>query len=281
MRTSFGYHIIKIDDIKQERERSFEEVKEEIVKSLTEIHSAELAHEKGLTLMDQMPYDAKLKDYGAEHALEAKQTDFFDQSVPIPGIGGKADLRKSLFTLREGETSDLIELNGTYYIFQVAERRDAHVPESSEVIGKVRERLIAHLAALDAKKRAEGFLAEVRRGSAWDALVEKEKLSTEQTDFFSRYESVGTVGSEQELKEMVFRLGKDNPYPEEVFENEKGAYVFRWDSYQAIDEKKFAEEMDRYRFSLMSIKQNRAFERWLADLREKAEIEILMPVTEG
>ncbi|HEJ83570.1 MAG TPA: hypothetical protein ENO25_03285, partial [Desulfobacteraceae bacterium] len=57
VRTSFGYHIIKVEDIREEKTKPLEEVREQISDILTRTQSMDLANEKALSLIDQMPYD--------------------------------------------------------------------------------------------------------------------------------------------------------------------------------------------------------------------------------
>ena len=44
-------------------------------------------------------------------------------------------------------TSDLMEWNGKFYIFQVVDKKASYIPEMKEVAGTVKEDFIAYLAA--------------------------------------------------------------------------------------------------------------------------------------
>ena len=279
VRTTFGYHIIKVEDIKEARTKTLEEVRAQIVESLISDVSTELAHEKGLSLIDQMPYDAELAQYVAAHGLVAKYTDYFSQDEPIPDIRGSEALRKSLFALEKNETSELVELKGKFYLFQVVDRKQSYLPEMEEVAGKVKEDFTNHLAAKEATTAAESFLAELRGGKAWDKLAKERDLTTEETDFFSRQGPIRKIGGEPALKEMVFGLSEGKRYPDTIFQNNRGTFVFRWEAYEGIDDKKYEEEKEQNRFSLMQTKHRRAFENWLEALKNNAEIEIVTPVS--
>ena len=103
-------------------------------------------------------------------------------------------------------------------------------------------------------------------------------LKVQQTDFFTRRDPIPDIGNAPALSEMAFKLGKDNPYTQKPFVNNKGAFVIRWEGNEGINEKKFQEEKDVYRDSLTQTKHQRIFENWIKDLRKKAVIEILTPV---
>ena len=280
VRTRFGYHIIKVEDIKEARTKSLDEVREQIVKTLVENATAELAHESALSLIDQMPYDTDLAEYAAERDLKVKYSEYFSQDQPMPGIGGDERLRQALFSLEGNETSEVIELNGKFYIFQVAERKPSYLPEMKEAEDKLKEDFAAHLAAKEAKAAAEKFLAELHKGKEWEELVKEDNMEPQTTDFFTRRGSIPKIGYAPDLQEIAFGLNDNNRYPDSVFENDSGAFVIRWEEKKEIDEEKYQEESERYRFSLMQTKHRRAFQIWLESLKMKAEISIVNPVSD-
>ncbi|MBW2022851.1 MAG: peptidyl-prolyl cis-trans isomerase, partial [Deltaproteobacteria bacterium] len=200
-------------------------------------------------------------------------TDFFSKDEPVPGLGGGARLKESLFALGKEETTDLIELNGKYYIFQVAERRSSYVPKLDEVRDKVKASFVSDRAAEAAKVAAEKFLKEVRSGKDWDALAKKNGLKTEHTDYFTRTGGVPKIGYAPELQEMAFSLSEKSPYPETVFQNGLGSFVIKWEGRQDIDPKQYEKEKEKYRTAILYGKQNRLFEQWLEALKAKAHIE--------
>ena len=279
VRTPFGYHIIKIEDIKEARTKTLDEVRDQIVKTLLTNAGAELAHESALSLIDQMPYNAELDEFAADHQLEAKHTEFFSQDQPIPDIGGDQKLRQTLFSLEKGQTSEPLEIKGEFYIFQVVDRQPSALPEMKEVENKVLENFTAHLASEEAKAAAEKFLTELNDGKQWDELAKKNNLEPQSSDFFTRTGSVAKIGYVPDLQETAFSLNENKRYPDKVLENDKGAFVIRWEGKEGIDDSKYEEDKERYRFSLMQTKHRRAFGIWLDSLKKSAAIEVINPVT--
>lgn len=112
VQTRFGYHIILVEDVKEAGMIPLEEVKEDISGILIGNLTTELAHEKGLTLLDQMPYDVDLVAYGNHHGITSKNSPYFSKNEPIPHIKGSEKIGPALFALEQNETSGLIELGG-------------------------------------------------------------------------------------------------------------------------------------------------------------------------
>jgi len=279
VRTPFGYHIIKAEDIKEARTKSLEEGREQISKYLKTMASMDLAHEKALSLIDQMPYEVDLSEYAARHKAVIKHSDLFSQNDAIPDIGGDEKLRKSLFSLQKNDVSELIEFQDKFYIIQVTEKKPSHLPELKDVLDKVKEAFTSYLAMGEAKKAAEKYQAELKAGKSWDKLAKEHNFSPETTDFFTRLDPIPTVGYDPDLQEAAFTLDQNKRYPDGVFENDRGVFVIRWAGQKGIDEERYKEDREKYRFSLMRAKHGEIFGDWLKDLKKRAEIEMVSPLS--
>lgn len=275
VKTRFGYHIIKVEDVKEARTKSLEEVKDQILEKFTSVITADLAHEKALSLIDQMPYDVDLKAYASENEIPAEETDYFAQNEKIPKIGGDEKLRQSLFSLEKGDVSELMELNGKFYLFQVMDKKPSALPSLKDVKDRAKTDYKNHLATIEAKASAEKYLEKLKEGKDWAALSKENGLQAKTTGFFTRQGSIPQIGYDPEITEVAFRLSEDKPYPDKVFETQKGVYVIRWEGWKGIDEKKFEEEKKTYRQNIMLLKQQQVFREWLDNLKSRAEIEIL------
>ena len=148
-----------------------------------------------------------------------------------------------------------------------------------EVESKLREDFTAHLAAEAAKAAAEKFLAELKAGKKWDKLAKENDVAPQASDFFTRTGSVTKIGYVPDLQEIAFSLNEEESYPDRVLENDKGAFVIRWDANEGIDQSKYDEDKERYRFSLMQTKHRQAFGIWVESLKNNAEIKVVNPVT--
>jgi len=274
VRTDFGFHIIKVEDIKEEQTRSLEASREEIREILAGIESSDLAHEKALTLIDQMPYDIELSEYAKAHNMPISSTDFFPQDEPIPIIGGDQKLKQSLFSLGKMDVSELIEYNNKYYIIQVIDKQESHLPNMEEVSKKLMDDYSLHLAAGKARSAAEDYLAELRNGTDWDELAANHDLKAIETGFFTRQGVIEEIGYAPDLQEAAFSLDKDRMYPEKVFETDKGIYVIKWVGMNEIDLKKYEEEKAQYGNTLLSMKHQAVYKDWLKNLEANAEIDL-------
>jgi peptidyl-prolyl cis-trans isomerase D len=273
VKTTYGYHIIKVEDIKEERVKDFEEVRDQILDILIGNESEDLAHETALSLMDRMPYDIHLAEYAAENDISVISTEYFSQEDPIPYIQGDEKLKKLVFSLQDKEISEVIEFNDNFYIIQVMDRKPSYLPEMDEVADQVEADYKEYLATMEAKSAAQSYLEKLRQGNDWDELAEEMNMQPETTDFFARLDFPENIGVIQGLNEAAFNLGVDNRYPQSVFEGEEGVFVIRWEDKQGIDKEKYQEEKQRYADSIISSKRQILYYSWLQRLKDRADID--------
>ncbi len=278
IKTRDGYHIIKIEAVKEARTKDLQEVRAQIEEALVNMLSLEQANEKGLSLIDQMPYDVDLRTYAAEHELSVEESGYFSQTDSIPGIGGDQKLRESVFSLAQGDVSELIEYDGKFYIIQVADRVPPALPELDEVRETVQRDYISHLAKEQALAEAKGCLTKLKDGAGWDDVAAEAGLTSETTDFFTRRDAIPQIGYDPGIMETVFSLNDERRYPDKVIESGGGLFVVRWEGEKGIDEEGFEEEKEKYRSMISRMKYESRYSDWLAALKETAEIEIVTPV---
>jgi len=279
VRTEFGYHIIKVEDIKEAATKSLEEVRDEIVETLTMSVATELAHEKGLSIIDQMPYDIELSVYAKQYGLEAKHSSYLSKNEPVSGIDESEKIGEALFALRKNETTELFELDGKFYIFQVSESKASYLPPLKDVTERVTDDYTDYLAAQEATSAASKYLEELKEGKPWDKLAKEKGVKTGETGFFTREEPISEIGYSPELTEAAFGLNSGKRYPDKAFATNTGVFVIRWLAREGIDNKEFREEEKEYRSSLVQTKHGRVFENWLQNLRKNADVEIVSPVS--
>ena len=278
VKTQFGWHIIRVDDIKDATVKTFSEVRNQIVTTIKNDISKEIARERALTLMDQMPYDIDLATYAAQHGLTVKETDYFPKKGTIPGLGEDERLTKSIFSLEKGETSEIIEHKNKFYIIQVVDNKDSHIPKMSEVSVQLHNDFIDHLSLVTAKREAESYLEELKGGADWFELAKNKGLKTDETGFFTRRENIPKIGYSPLLSEVTFSLSSQKRYPDEVFEVNNNVYIIRWLTKEDINMKDFDKEKKSFKQMLLLTKDRRIFNAWLQSIKEKATIKIVTPI---
>jgi len=203
VRTSLGYHIIKVEDIKDKATQKYTEVRGQISSIFTQNMSLDLANEKALSLIDQMPYDVDLAEYASLHDVPIESTDFFSKFDPIPLITSNDKLVETLFALEKGDVSELIELNNEFYIIQILDKKASYLPELDEVLVAVDMDYVDHMALKEAKSEAEKYFQELKEDKGWEDLAKEKGKTPESTDFFSRLDFPSKIGTTPGIHEAA------------------------------------------------------------------------------
>ncbi len=274
VKTAYGYHIIKVDDRVERSVKTFDEARNQIDGILRHNATMDIANEKGLFLTDQMPYDVDLKEFAADHKVAYDSTDFFSESEPVPMIRGNSKLIEILFSLNKGEVNKLEELNNEFYIIQILDKKGSYLPVLDEVYGKAEADYIDHMALESAKAEAEKYLKALSETGKWEELAKEKNRIIESSDYFTRSGTAGKIGVIPGMQEEAFKLNANNPFPDKVFENEKGAYIIKWEEKQDIDAARYIAEKERYAESLSMRKRQEAFSGWLDAMKAKSDIDV-------
>ena len=181
--TSFGFHIIKLED-KKVNMQTFDEVKQEIKTLLIKTDASHVSQK----LADNLLMDVELDDYETAMGQEAyssrnltiQETGLFEQDTSsIPNIGSRytyGDLIEKAFDM-EVNINEMIEVkrsNGeveSYFVALVLEKKAAAIPEFEDVKAEVKNDLQEEKAKELAMEDANKLFKLLRSGQSLDDLV--------------------------------------------------------------------------------------------------------------
>src|SRR3989338_4537801 len=137
--TQFGYHIIKIDDVKEARLIPFREAKDKITKQLIEKGAKIMARELADEIQKAVSSGkTELKDEAARKKIKVIETGFLSAGNTDVELVRDAELKKAAFSLKIGETSAVIETGAGVYVVRLIDRNEEHIPPYEEIAGSVK-----------------------------------------------------------------------------------------------------------------------------------------------
>ncbi len=173
--SSEGYHVIQVRDIRPGQTRTFEEVREELVKEYTESEHERVYNERSGRLIDLAYQDStSLDPVARELGIEVKTTPLFTRDGGL-GIAANPAVLRAAFSdqvLVQGNNSDSIDLGPNHVaIVRIAEHKPATPRPLDDVKAEIRERILAERIAAEAKKRADEMFARLKAGTTLDVLA--------------------------------------------------------------------------------------------------------------
>jgi peptidyl-prolyl cis-trans isomerase D len=129
VKSSFGYHIIKLEEKKPSSIQSLKEVEERIRRKLVGEEEEGKAEERA-------------EKISKERDQKFEETGFFKPGGFIPKLGWAPEVAKAAFSLKDGEFSKVIKTQKGYAIIQLAEKKEIDREKFRKEKEKTAERLL-------------------------------------------------------------------------------------------------------------------------------------------
>ncbi len=278
--TQFGFHVIKLEKIEPAYTKTLEEVKGEIASRLQSEKSRETAFTQATEAYENIILAGSMDKFSQNSELSVEQTNFFARVSPdksgssVAMINDPAFLNAA-FSLNKGELSSLVETSQGYAIIFAADKKEPETALFEDVKEKVREDYIADKADTMAEEAAAALLAALKGEGSEGFAAEAAKLAAtpQMSDPISRKEA-GASSLPAQIVNMGFELSKENPYPDEVLSTNGKYYVFRVDDKKTPSSELLSVKENEFKAGLLERKKSTILASWLANIRDKAEIEI-------
>ncbi|MGV8941271.1 MAG: SurA N-terminal domain-containing protein [Lysobacter sp.] len=180
VKTEFGWHVLKLREIKAGEQESFEQARDALVRE-----QAESDRERAFSDLSSRVVDAVLQNPGslapaaAAANLTVKKLGPFN-AQSNEGIAASPALKRAAFSealIQDATVSDPIEISPGHNVWiRVLE----HTPEQAQPLAQVSEKVVASIRAERLKKaaneRAAALLARVKGGETLAALAAEESL---------------------------------------------------------------------------------------------------------
>ena len=212
VRSSYGWHLIRVTSVQESRNATFEEVREQVLAQYRAREAERIYVEHAETLANVTYEHPESLEAGAQElGLAIRETSPVtragESDDPIASQPAVVAAAFSSDVLDEGNNSDPIEFESGR---MVVVRAFDHEPPRALALDEARARIIETLQAETRRgavtERGRDVLAELRGGRDADAVAADAGLE------WSRFEDVGRAGGElsERLLEVAFRM----PRPE-------------------------------------------------------------------
>jgi peptidyl-prolyl cis-trans isomerase D len=283
--TSFGYHIIKLEEIVPPHLTPLAEVQEDIRANLSKEAAKSSAFAAASKAYEDIILAGSMEKYAAAGATAVLETEFFTRQSPPASDGSPARkivsnplFLNTAFSLQKGELSSLVDLGTSYAIIYVKDLKQPVIMDLDEVREQVQENYIADRAEQLAREAAEQFLARLRETGAekadWEEGIQQLGLKLQETDFLDRASNGGGLELPTSAIEQGFRLSAEHPYPEEIAINNTTFYVYKFQQKKEPTAANMAAKEEELRSLLLEEKKRDLLTAWLENQESRAEITI-------
>jgi peptidyl-prolyl cis-trans isomerase D len=268
VKSSYGFHIIRVDDKQEAHMKTLDEVKGDIEPLLKQQKAQELAQKEAETVLNQARAQG-LDAAAAAKGISVITSDYFGRKELLPGIGPANQFMDSVFGATEKSPPDMAPLSQGFVIYQLLGVKPPSTPTFEEVRGKIEEEFKNERAnALLSQKTQE--LSDRAKAEHDLKRAAKELGATVKTsDFVAPDGQVPDLGSMTGQAAQAFTM-KPGEISGPINSGSNGVVLALLESQQPADTE-FAAKRDQIREQLLQNKQQEIFGLFVSNLRDQME----------
>jgi peptidyl-prolyl cis-trans isomerase D len=272
VKSSFGYHIIKVTDKKAATTRTLAEVRTQIEDQL----KYEQAQAAGQKLADQVAGELKkpadFDTVARARGLQGGESGLFLQDEQIiAGIGSSPQVTQTAFTLKEGEVSEALRTSQGYAFITVTGKQDPYIPKLDEVKTKVRDDVLKQKKIDAARQKAASIDAALKSGD-FEKTAKAAGLDVKTTELITRGAPIGDAGVSPSLEAAAFSLPQGGVSDPVV--TDTGAAILKVVERKEVVADELAKQKDSLKNEILNERKNKFFAAYMTKARQKMKINI-------
>ena len=272
VKTTFGFHIIKVVDSQPETTKSVAEVTPEIVDQLKWQKAQQLAEQDAKSMEASIKTAADLDRVAKERGLTVVESPLFLRDAPIGDLGASPDLAARAFSMQDGEVTPALRVTRGWVFATPAGKQDSYLPQLAEVSERVREDAVRDKAAEMVKARAASIADELKKATDYTAAAKKAGFEAKASELVARGAALPDIGVSPDVERAVFALpvgGIAGPIA-----TPNGQVIARVAERADVTDAQIAEGRDALREELVNQERDRFFAAYMAKAKTALKIGI-------
>ncbi len=271
--TPFGYHLIRLEDIRPAQVRELAEAREEIIALLQRREAEGMAFQLANAAYEGIIGAGSLTAYIDKHPeAPLRQSQFFDRQTAPPELRDDPQLLNAALNLKGGELSSLLKGENGYAVLFAEERKEPELPAFADIRTTLATDYRKFRAAEMAAEAAEAALTALQGGRDLAEIAAEGGYTVEESGLLGKTRSSQESGFPAELREDAFLLSASSPLPEKPGKVGDDYYLYRFVERELPTMPDDPAETERYRSSLLEFKQQQLLTSWLQHLQGEAKI---------
>jgi peptidyl-prolyl cis-trans isomerase D len=206
VKTSFGFHIIKVADKKPAATRTLDEVRPAITEQLKTERVQRQASALATEIAPTLKTPADLDKVASARGWKVQESGFSTREEPILGLGASPQVAAEVFDLEDGTVTTAVRTPRGFVFAALAGRQAPSVPPLAEVKERVREDVTKEKASKLATERAATMGATLKAAADFEAAAKKAGVEAKTSDLVARGTPLPEVGYNQTVEKAVFGM---------------------------------------------------------------------------
>ena len=267
VKSSYGFHIIRVEDKQNAHLKTLAEVKSEIEEKVKQEKTARAAETAANALLSQARTEGIDKAVAAK-GLAAVTTDFFSRTDNLPGLAANPQFMEAVFNETEKAPPDVVQVPQGYVVFQLLGIRPPATPMFEEIRSRVESEF---------KNERAGFLLHQKTQELSDRAKAEHDLKKAAKDLGATVKTSDLVLPDGQVPDIgsmssasaIFSL-KPGDISGPITAGGNGVVAHLLEKQPPTDQE-FAEKKDGIRQSLLEAKQNDLYGLFVTNLHRDME----------
>ncbi len=267
VKSSYGFHIIHVEDKQAAHLKTLAEVKSEIEQKVKQQKTARATEAAANALLSQARTEGFDKATAAK-GQPAVTTEFFSRTDSLPGLGANPQFMDTVFNEADKAPPDVAQVPQGYVVFQLLAIKPPATPTFEEIHARVESEF---------EKERAGFLLQQKTQELSDRAKAEHDLKKAAKDLGADVKTSDLVLPDGQVPDIgsmsnasaIFAL-KPGEISAPITAGGNGVVAQLLDK-QAPTDQEFAAKKDEIRQSLLEAKQNDLFGLFVTNLRKDME----------
>ncbi|MGD0213319.1 MAG: peptidyl-prolyl cis-trans isomerase [Terriglobales bacterium] len=267
VKSSYGFHIIRVEDKQEAHLKTLAEVKSEIEEKVKQQKAARATEAAANALLSQA------RTAGFDAAAAAKggaviTTDFFSRTDALPGLGANAQFMDAVFNEAEKSPPDVVQLPQGYVVFQLLAIKPPATPTFEEIRSKVEAQFKNERASFMLQQKTQELSDRAKAEHDLKKAAKELGATVKTSELVAPDGQVPDIGSMSNAPAVFSMKPGDISGPINAGGNGVVAQILE---KQAPTDEEFAAKKDEIRESLLEAKQGDLFGLFVTNLRKDME----------
>jgi peptidyl-prolyl cis-trans isomerase D len=267
VKSSYGFHIIHVEDKQEAHLKTLAEVKSEIEEKVKQQKTARATEAAANALLSQAHTDG-IDKAAAAKGQTAVTTEFFGRTDNLPGLAANPQLMDAVFNEADKAPPDVVQVPQGYVVFQLLAVKPPATPTFEEIRSKVESQFKNERAGFLLHQKTQELSDRAKAAHDLKKTAKNLGATVKTSDLVLPDGQVPDIGSMASAS-AIFSL-KPGEISGPITAGGNGV-VAQLLEKQAPTDQEFTEKKDGIRQSLVEAKQNDLFGLFVTNLRKDME----------
>jgi len=267
VQSSYGFHIIRVEDKQTAHLKTLAEVKSEIEEKVKQEKAARATEASANAFLSQARTDGFDKAAAAK-GQAAVTTDFFSRTDTLPGMAANPQFTEAVFGETDKAPPDIVQIPQGYVVFQLLGIKPPATPTFEEVRSKVESQFKNERAGFLLQQKTQELSDRAKADHDLKKAAKDLGATTKTSDLVPPDGQVPDIGSMANASAIFSLKPGDISGPITAAGNGVVAQLLE---KQAPTDQEFTQKKDEIRQSLVDAKQNDMFGLFVTNLRKDME----------